>query len=78
MVEGRGLEGTFIGLMWGSNAFFGFASSLAAGLLAESVSRESVFYFASALFALGFLVSLVIPSTGGRAGAPGGRATAMR
>ena len=78
VVEGRGLEGTFIGLMWGSNAFFGFASSLAAGLLAESVSRESVFYFASALFALGFLVSLVIPSTGGRAGALGGRATAMR
>ena len=74
----RGLEGTFIGLMWGSNAFFGFASSLVAGQLAEAVSRKSVFYFASALFALGFLVSLVMPSTGGRARAQGGRATAMR
>lgn len=78
VVEGRGLEGTFIGLMWGSNAFFGFASSLVAGQLAEAVSRKSVFYFASALFALGFLVSLVMPSTGGRARAQGGRATAMR
>ena len=74
VVEGRGLEGTFIGFMWGSNAFFGFASSLAAGQLAESVSRESVFYFASALFALGFLVSLIMPSTGRRAG----RTTATR
>jgi FSR family fosmidomycin resistance protein-like MFS transporter len=69
LVEGRRLEGTFIGLMWGSNAFFGFGSSLAAGLLAESVGRESVFYFASGLFLAGFLVSLAMPSTGGRAGA---------
>ena len=78
LVEGRGLEGTFIGFMWGSNAFFGFGASLAAGLLAESVSRESVFYFASALFFVGFLVSLAMPSTGGPAGSRDRRATAGR
>ena len=63
LVEGRQLEGTFIGLMWGSNAFFGFGANIAAGALAVSVGRESVFYFASGLFFLGLIAALVMPST---------------
>ena len=63
LVEGRQLEGTFIGLMWGSNAFFGFGANLAAGALAVTVGRESVFYFASGLFFLGLIAALVMPST---------------
>ena len=64
VVRGRQLEGTFIGLMWGTDAFFAFGSSLAAGKLADIVSRQAVFYFASALFVVGFLASLAMPSGG--------------
>jgi len=62
LVAGKGLEGTFIGLMWGCNAFFGFATALSAGALADAAGREAVFYLASALFLVGFLTSLTMPS----------------
>ena len=61
VAAGKGLEGTFIGLMWGSNAFFGAMSSIIAGVLVESVGWHAAFYFASGLFFLGFLSSLVLP-----------------
>lgn len=62
ITAGKRLEGTFIGLMWGSNAFFGAGSALAAGWLAHQYGWSAAFYFASALFALGFVASLVMPS----------------
>ena len=62
MVAGKGLEGTFIGLMWGCNAFFGFATALSAGALADAAGREAVFYLASSLFFLGFLASMLMPA----------------
>ncbi len=62
VAAGKGLEGTFIGLMWGSNAFFGAMSSIIAGALVDYVSWDSAFYFASGLFFLGFLSSLALPS----------------
>jgi hypothetical protein len=65
MAEGRGLEGTFIGLMWGVNAFFGAATAVGAGILADMVGREAAFFLASSLFMVGFLVSLAMPATGG-------------
>jgi len=61
VAAGKGLEGTFIGLMWGSNAFFGAMSSIAAGYLIEEVSWHAAFYFSSGLFFLGFLSSLALP-----------------
>ena len=64
-VVGRGLEGTFIGLMWGSNAFFGALAAIFVGVLADVWNREVAFYFTSIVFALGFLVALAMPSTGG-------------
>lgn len=73
VVEGKRLEGTFIGLMWGSNAFFGALASVAAGALADLSGRKSAFYFASALYILGFLASLVMPSTGSRVTRASGR-----
>lgn len=60
-VAGRGLDATFIGLMWGSNAFFGAGAALIAGLLVNQYGWVAAFYFASALFFVGFLVSLVMP-----------------
>jgi MFS family permease len=58
---GRGLDATFIGLMWGSNAFFGAGIALVAGFLVNSYGWVAAFYFASALFFLGFLASLLMP-----------------
>ena len=59
--SGRGLDATFIGLMWGSNAFFGAGTAIVAGWLVAATSWQAAFYFASALFFVGFLVSLVMP-----------------
>ena len=61
VAAGKGLEGTFIGLMWGSNAFFGAISSIVAGVLVEYIGWQSAFYFASSLFFVGFLSSLLLP-----------------
>jgi MFS family permease len=63
IVSGRQLEGTFIGLMWGVNAFFGAATAVASGFLADQYGREAAFYTASALFFVGFLASLFMPGT---------------
>ena len=71
VVEGQGLEGTFIGLMWGSNTLFGAVFSVIIGLLVGiQGSWDVAFYFASALFFVGFLASLVMPSTGGTTRSP--------
>ena len=61
VAAGKGLEGTFIGLMWGSNAFFGAMASIAAGAVVEYIGWDAAFYFASGLFFLGFLSSLALP-----------------
>ena len=66
VAKGKGLEGTFIGLMWGSNAFFGAISSVAAGALVEYFGWHSAFFFASGLFFVGLAASLLMPS--GRSG----------
>ena len=66
IAEGKGLEGSFIGLMWGSNAFFGAMASISAGVLAEFAGWESAFYMAAGLYFFGFVVSTLMP--GGRAG----------
>ena len=69
VAEGKGLEGTFIGLMWGSNAFFGAMASIAAGVLAQYFGWSSAFYLAAGFYFLGFAVSALMP--GGRARAGG-------
>jgi len=63
VAAGKGLEGTFIGLMWGSNAFFGAMSSIIAGVLVEYVGWHSAFYFAASLFFLGFLCAVAMPGS---------------
>jgi MFS family permease len=62
VAEGKGLEGTFIGLMWGSNAFFGAMASIGAGFLADYAGWSSAFYLAAGLYFLGFVVSLLMPN----------------
>ena len=62
VAEGKGLEGSFIGLMWGSNAFFGAIASMAAGVLAEYSGWVSAFYMAAGLYFVGFAVSALMPN----------------
>ena len=64
-VEGRGLDATFMGLMWGSNALFGAGAAIAVGGLVEFFGWESAFYCAAGLFFVGFLASLMLPSNKG-------------
>ena len=81
VAEGKGLEATFIGLMWGSNSAFGVVAVLAVGILVGSVQDTAFgftlpfdtgfgwragFYFASSMFFVGWLTSLLIPATGSR------------
>lgn len=61
-VEGRGLDATFMGLMWGSNAFFGAGAAIGVGVLAHVFGWEAAFYCAAGLFFVGFLASLMLPS----------------
>ena len=63
VASGKGLEGTFIGLMWGSNAFFGAMSSIIAGVIVEYIGWHAAFYFASGLFFMGFISSLALPGS---------------
>ena len=64
-VEGQGLDATFMGLMWGSNALFGAGAAIAVGGLVEVFGWESAFYCAAGLFFVGFLASLMLPSNKG-------------
>jgi len=64
IAAGKRLEGTFIGLMWGSNAFFGAGTAIVAGLVASRFGWEPTFYLASGIFVIGFIASLLMPSTG--------------
>lgn len=80
LAEGRGLEATFIGLMWGSNSAFGVVSLLAAGILVGALPETAFgwampsgftgfgwhagLYFGASMFFVGWLVSLIIPATG--------------
>ena len=67
-VEGKGLDATFMGLMWGSNAGFGAAAGLLVGALVKFTSWDAAFYAAAALFFVGFLVSLAMPRGGSTLG----------
>ena len=66
VAEGKGLEGSFIGLMWGSNAFFGAMASIAAGGLAEFAGWASALYLAAGLYFFGFAASAFMPRATGR------------
>ena len=80
IAEGRGLEATFIGLMWGSNSASGTIALIAAGILVGGGGLErlvgldfdfvgygwrSGLYFGASMFFIGWLTSLLIPATGG-------------
>ena len=65
VAEGRGLDATFMGLMWGSNAAFSSAAFVLVGLLIKLTndSWAIAFYSAAALFFVGFLATLAMPNS---------------
>ncbi len=65
IAEGKGLEGSFIGMLWGNNALFGALSPILAGALAQGFGFTVVFYYATGFYVIGTLASLTIPQTKG-------------
>ena len=80
VAEGKGLEATFIGLMWGSNSAFGVIALIAVGALVGGGDLEQLvglnfdfagfgwrsgLYFGASMFFIGWLTSLIVPATGG-------------
>ena len=74
IAEGRRLEGSMIGLLWGNNAFFGSLSPLVAGflmtLLADGGENNFaiIFPYSAVLTGLAIVAALFVPSIGGRKG----------
>ena len=62
--EGRRLEGSLIGLLWGNNALFlGFAPVIV-GLLMTSFGYSTLFWYMAVMNGLGSLVALMLPAFG--------------
>ena len=59
--EGKGLDSTFMGLMWGSNAAFSAVAGAGVGVLIKFYGWEIAFYFAAVMFFLGLVVTLAMP-----------------
>lgn len=72
IAEGMRLEGTLVGLLFGTNSLFGALSAFLVGVLAGALAQggmpqwEVGFYYASALFLVAGVLSLRLPQTGGR------------
>lgn len=62
--EGRRLEGSLVGILWGNNALFlGFAPVIV-GLFMTSFGYSTVFWYMAIMNALGSLVALMLPAFG--------------
>lgn len=76
IAEGMRLEGTLVGLLFGTNSIFGAFSPVIVGWLAGLFTQGGVprwdvgFYFAAALFLASALLFLRLPVTGGRGRKP--------
>lgn len=61
VADGRRLEGTMIGFLWGSNAVFFGASPLIVGFLIEASSWDVLFWYVAVVNFLGVLAALLLP-----------------
>ncbi|MDZ4230412.1 MAG: MFS transporter [Dehalococcoidales bacterium] len=61
VAEGKKLEGTLIGLLWGNNALFSAASPILAGALAGIFGFQAAFYYAAVMFFAGGLLAFRLP-----------------
>jgi MFS family permease len=65
--EGRRLEGSLIGLLWGNNAIFLGLAPVIVGFLMTSFGYSTLFWYMAVMNALGSMVALTLPSIGHRA-----------
>ncbi len=74
LAEGRHLEGSMVGLLWGNNALFGSVSPVIAGILVDRLSGGNafavIFPYALAMNVLALVVAFWLPSLGGQKGRP--------
>lgn len=68
--EGRKLEGSLIGLLWGNNAIFLGLAPVIVGLLMTSFGYSTLFWYMAAVNAVGSLLAVTLPAIGYR-NAPG-------
>ena len=61
--EGKRLEGSLIGLLWGSNAAFGFFPPLILGVLVGAFGFEVIFPYSAVLYLVGALAAISLPRT---------------
>jgi MFS family permease len=62
LADGRRLEGTMIGLLWGNNAVFIGAAPLLVGVLVSSVGFGILFWYVAVVSAIGLLAALALPA----------------
>ena len=61
--EGKRLEGSLIGLLWGSNAAFGFFPPLILGGLVGAFGFEVIFPYSAVLYLVGAIAAISLPRT---------------
>lgn len=61
LADGRGLEGSMIGLLWGSNAIFVGASPLIVGALIEGIGWGVLFWYVAAANLVATLAAFALP-----------------
>lgn len=66
LAEGRKLEGSMIGLLWGNNALFGAFSPLVLGALAGVYGFQIVFIYTAVLYVVGTLAAFALPAGMGK------------
>ena len=69
VAEGRRLEGSMIGLLWGNNALFGSFSPLLLGVIIVTVGSDdfgTIFPYAVVLHVLTLITAFFLPNIGGR------------
>ena len=64
--EGRRLEGSLIGFLWGNNAIFLGVAPVIVGLLMTSFGYSTLFWYMAIMNAVGSLVALMLPAIGRR------------
>lgn len=62
--EGRRLEGSLVGLLWGSNALFLGLAPVIVGLLMTSFGYTTLFWYMAVMNGLGSLMALILPAFG--------------
>jgi MFS family permease len=62
--EGRRLEGSLIGFLWGNNAIFLGVAPVIVGFLMTSFGYSTLFWYMAIMNAVGSLVALMLPAIG--------------